>query len=322
MNEINDIGAALDSRPWPPAAVEDTAGIPAGDMPGDKVSIGEDHVMKARAIFPPLASLLETTMSGRRPAKAVVSVYGGSGVGKSEIGSLLAHYLNRCGVGAYVLSGDNYPRRIPRDNDAERVRTFRETGLKGLVSSGEYTRERHGTLLELQERNADSDPAACRDFPWLAIYQGAGRHALEAYLGTPNEIDFREINGIVEGFRSGKDSVFLKRMGREASSLWYDKVDFSAKRVLIIEWTHGNSGYLSGVDLPVYLHSTPEETLAHRRSRNRDGAVDSPFTATVLDIEQRLLAQQAAKAKLIVTKGGEIIGYERYLELVAPRGEA
>ena len=29
------------------------------------------------------------------------------------------------GVGAYVMSGDNYPRRIPRDNDAERLRTYR-----------------------------------------------------------------------------------------------------------------------------------------------------------------------------------------------------
>ena len=36
--------------------------------------------------------------------------------------SLLAHYLQQIGVGCYVLSGDNYPRRIPAQNDAERLR--------------------------------------------------------------------------------------------------------------------------------------------------------------------------------------------------------
>ena len=75
-----------------------------------------------------------------------------------------------------------------------------------------------------------------------------------------------------------------------AGSVWeekiqnfgYEEVDFSEKDILIIEWTHGNSKNYTGVDIPVLLNSTPKETLAHRRSRNRDGAVDSPFTTLVL----------------------------------------
>lgn len=43
--------------------------------------------------------------------RAVITVCGGSGVGKSEIASLISYYLNAEGVGAYTLSGDNYPRR-------------------------------------------------------------------------------------------------------------------------------------------------------------------------------------------------------------------
>jgi hypothetical protein len=69
-----------------------------------------------------------------------------------------------------------------------------------------------------------------------------------------------------------------------------------------------------GVDIPILLNSTPEETLAHRRSRARDGAVDSPFTTTVLELEQALLHSQAGKARIIVSKSGELIDYDAYLK--------
>ena len=99
-------------------------------------------------------------------------------------------------------------------------------------------------------------------------------------------------------------------MGRTECDLWYEKVDFRAIHVLVIEWTHGNSDYYEGVDIPVLLNSTPEETLAHRRSRNRDGKTDSPFTMRVLEIEQQMLGAQAHKAKIIISKPGSLITYE------------
>ncbi len=98
--------------------------IPHGDMPGDKVSIREGHIQKANGIFPALLPLLWEALAQNPARRAVVSVCGGSGVGKSEIASLLTFYLNRLGVGAYTLSGDNYPHRIPLQNDAERLRVF------------------------------------------------------------------------------------------------------------------------------------------------------------------------------------------------------
>ena len=54
---------------------------------------------------------------------------------------------------------------------------------------------------------------------------------------------------------------------------------------------------------------TPEETLAHRRKRARDGAVDSPFTMLILKVEQEQLMAEAHKAKIIVTKDGSLIPY-------------
>ena len=34
---------------------------------------------------------------------------------------------------AYTLSGDNYPHRIPKYNDAERLHVFRESAIRGMV---------------------------------------------------------------------------------------------------------------------------------------------------------------------------------------------
>jgi alpha-galactosidase len=64
------------------------------------------------------------------------------------------------------------------------------------------------------------------------------------------------------------------------------------------------------------LNSTPQETLAHRRARNRDGATDSPFTTLVLELEQAMLESQAHKAKLIVSKSGELLSFEAYRKLM------
>ena len=104
-------------------------------------------------------------------------------------------------------------------------------------------------------------------------------------------------------------------MGRDDAALWYDKVDFSQVKVLIAEWTHGNSDFYCGVDLPVFLYSTPQETMTYRVSRARDGAADSPFVTMVLQIEQRLLESQAHKAKIILSREGKVLSWSEYCKL-------
>jgi len=233
--------------------------LPLGDMPGDKIDIEQHHIKKAEKIYPVLKSMLTAR-------KTVACVCGGSGVGKSEIASLLAGMLRNDSIGAYVMSGDNYPRRIPAENDIERMR----------------------------------------------VYDEGGQEALNDYLGSQKEIDFALVNSILAKFKAGEPKIALKRMGRSSEELWFDEVDFSNVSVLILEWTHGNSDNVVGVDVPILLNSTPVETLEHRRKRARDKGVDSPFVTMVLELEQAKLMRQAHKAKIIVTKDGELIDYEQY----------
>ncbi|MFH1879765.1 MAG: adenylylsulfate kinase [Bacillota bacterium] len=310
MNRLPESGAQ-----WTPPAVPET--IPRGDMPGDQIQIGETHIRKANVIFPALLPLLSPVLSQSPCRRAVVAVCGGSGVGKSETASLLAHYFRQAGMGSYTLSGDNYPHRIPKYNDAERLRIFRHAGMRGLVQNGLYTQERGETVRGFQREDRDADPALIAEHPWMEAYQREGRTALAGYLDSPAEIDFDELNGIVSQFKNGAHPICLKRMGREETALWYEAVDFSAVQILIIEWTHANSDHLHGVDAAVLLNSTPAETLAHRKARHRDGGTDSPFTVMVLALEQRQLELQAVKAKLIVSKSAELLRYRDYRKTMA-----
>lgn len=180
-----------------------------------------------------------------------------------------------------------------------------------------YRPEQAQALRELWPEDGDAAPANVSRYPWLAVYQQAGRNALRGYLGTEKEIDFDQVGHIVSDFKQGAPTLYLKRMGRTPTELWYDAVDMTGKSVLVIEWTHGNSDWYEGVDIPVLLNSTPAETLAHRQARNRDGRADSPFTTMVLELEQQMLKAQAHKAKLILSKAGEIMTYEQYTRLMA-----
>ena len=75
----------IDLNNW--QAPELSPDMPHGDMPGDKIKIDDGHIQKATTIFP----LLIKELKKENKDKVVVSVFGGSGVGKSEIASLLTY---------------------------------------------------------------------------------------------------------------------------------------------------------------------------------------------------------------------------------------
>ena len=252
--------------------------IEQADVPGSKVVITEYHIDRAGRIFPDLLEEIEKVKSKNGNEKVVVSVSGCSGVGKSGIAAVLSYYLNDIGIGSYILGGDNYPRRIPEYNDA--------------------------------------DPENIKKHPWYKSYINGGRNALKEYLGTGNELAFKEVEDVVDQFKSGAEKIWLKRMGRSNTQIWYDDVDFKDVGVLLIEWTHGNSDCFNGVDIPILIHNTPAETLKYRLLRNRDCGIDSPFTTMVLDIEQESLINQAHKAKIIITPSGDRLSYEEYCKYI------
>ena len=286
--------------------------IPYGDMPGDKVKIVDMHIKSANKIFPKLLEEMKQVYLKNNQDKIIISVSGGSGVGKSGTAALLSFYLTEAKIKSYTLSGDNYPHRIPEYNDAERYRLFEKMAFEFMLSENIYQKDKTKIINELLTITPEIYSEIVEENPWLPGAIMAGKKALQGYLGTEAEIAYDELSKIIASFKAGKKQIFLKRMGRQLGALWYDLIDFSTTGVLIIEWTHGNNDQLLGVDIPILLHSSPEETLAFRLIRNRDQNADSVFVDCVLDIEQRLLHTQAHKAKIILS-AGEIIDYDTYL---------
>ena len=298
-------------RGWqPPQVPED---MPQGDMPGDKVWIGPQAVEKANVTFRALLPLLREALAASPGRRAVVAVTGGSGVGKTCVSALITFYLNALGVGAYTHSGDNYPRRIPVQNDAERVSVFRGAGVEGLLAANAYTPARAAVLRALQQADADCDPASCAAQPWLTDYQAAGRAALSGYLGTAQEQRYDQLEAVLRQFHGGANRIWLRRLGRGPEDLWYEEKDFSGVSVLVLEWTHGNSGLFEGVDIPILLSSTPAETRAYRLARGRDANADTAFITMVLELEQAKLEARAGAAKLIVSKSCELLSHDEYV---------
>lgn len=192
--------------------------------------------------------------------RVVISIYGGSGSGKTTIATALQQYFLSEGIGCYLLGGDNYPHRIPKRNDEERLR----------------------------------------------VYEEAGEEGLREYLGTPKEIDFDCINQVLAEFHAGKDTITLRHMGRKDGDISSEEMDFAGIPVMLVEWTHGGSEYLKGVDIPVFLESSPEETRERRIRRNRDENAASPFICRVVELEQEKLDIQKGHARLVVGKDKEV----------------
>lgn len=268
-------------------------------------TIAEKLVEKLLPLFSAYA--LQTELG-----KVVVAISGGSGSGKSVMALLISEFLKEKGIGSYILAGDNYPHRIPKYNDLERLQIFRESAIIGMVKEETFTQERFDNIQKYQEKECDADAKYIEEYPWYESYIRNGRKGLEDYLGTEKEINFEEINRLVYDFKVGKPELWVRCMGREETQLWYEKKDFREIKVLIVEGTHSNSNYCKGVDISIYLDSTPQETLKRRRERNRDEWIDHPFTMLVLDIEQQMLRKQSAGAKLIVTREGTVLEREEY----------
>lgn len=300
---------------WQPPEVPDD--IPQGDMPGDKVWIGPQSIQKAQVAFRAMLPMLREALEANPHRKAVISVSGGSGVGKTCVSALLTYYLNQLGVGAFTLSGDNYPLRYPQLNDAERTRIFRLAGVRRMVAQGVYNQEHAAILKDLQLKDLDCEPKECETYPWLSAYQAAGREELFQYLGTEKEQEYDKIQEVLRQFKEGQEKIWLKRMGRDDTALWFEEKDFSQISVVVLEWTHGNSGKFQGVDIPILLSSTPAETREYRLSRGRDANADTAFITMVLELEQKKLEDRAGAAKVIVSKSCDQLTYEEYKQQMA-----
>ena len=264
--------------------------------------VPQECIKRTELAIKELQQLFANNKKLQKQERIIIGLCGGSGSGKTVMADLLCKIFNGVGLKTIIMTGDNVPRRIPRLNDSERLTLFRSAGTKALVSQGLYNEEVREKLDYWKKDFTDASYDYVKENPWFKPYLEAGKKALENYLGSPLEQDFEYCNEILKSFKQGKNLVWLKKLGREEDSLCYEKADFSDKDIMILEWTHANSDFVKGVDIPIFLESTVEETLEYRLQRNRDTHINSPFLMMVLGIEQNQLIAQKPKALIKIRR--------------------
>lgn len=166
----------------------------------------------AEKLMQKLLPMIETCVEQAHSGKVVVAVSGGSGSGKSVTALLLSCFLKEKGIETCILSGDNYPHRIPKYNDAERLQIFRENAIVGMLKERTYTEERRTIIQEFQKAENDADERYVEKYPWYESYLRNGRKALENYLGTEKEINFEEVDRLVHAFKDGGQKLWGRHM--------------------------------------------------------------------------------------------------------------
>lgn len=242
--------------------------------------------------------------------KIVISISGGSGVGKTTIAQILSEVFYKKNINNIVINGDNYPKRIPIYNDAERLNICRKSALLNLVKSGKYIDQNIKIIENLQIAEEDFDNKYKKEYEWFKYYYDGGYEGLKKYLGSKDELDFDEINNLLYDFKNDKKELYIKKLGRTLTEISYQKINLEKTNVIILEWTHGSSEYLNNIDLKIYLNSDPYQTLKYRKNRNRGDQIDTPFINMVLEIEQKMLLNQAKNADIILSNTGKILTHD------------
>lgn len=270
---------------------------------------------KAAVLF---AALLEK-MHEHHASRLVIAVSGGSGVGKSSTANLFRDYLEDIGIECALIGGDEYPYRTPVQNDAERLRILRQAGVKGMLQQGVWSTDAWHELKELQDAMVDADPKYDAVYPWHKVYLDYGRKALATYLGSEAEQDYADMQQLIDAFHRGETKIPLRKLGDGEADFHYEVGDFSHKQVLLIEWTHAGNPTLKGIDINLFLYSSPEETLERRKRRGRNANTDTPLIALVLELEQIMLNENAKHADMIQLMDGELLTAKTYQERVGKK---
>ena len=244
----------------------------------------------------------------------VIAISGGSGVGKSTTANLIHQYLENLGIGCALIGGDEYPWRIPVQNDAERLRILRQAGVKGMLSDGVFDDKSWKELNALQKQMVDADPKYSEVYLWHRSYLSHGRKALAGFLGSASEQDYADVQALIDAFHEGKTQIPLRKLGDEEADFHYETGNFADKKVLLLEWTHAGNPTLQGIDLNLFLYSSPEDTLERRKRRARNANTDTPLIALVLELEQIMLNENAKHADIIQLMDGKILSRADYLD--------
>jgi len=133
----------------------------------------------------------------------------------------------------------------------------------------------------------------------------ARRRADPNWLGPHIEVrmDLLEQH-IIEAIQ-GNPVITKPLVDYQNDAILEEGLDLADVKVVIVEGTY--TSLLRNVDKRIFINRTREDTLAHRKKRERGKEVGDPFVEGILEIEHKIIAGHKHLADIIITKEYEVI---------------
>jgi uridine kinase len=139
-----------------------------------------------------------------------------------------------------------------------------------------------------------NDARRRQDVGWL------GPH-VEIYLPLLEENIIDAING--------KKSILRPLIDYDENKILEENVDLTGVEVVIVEGTY--TSLLRNAHTRIFIDRDFEETLAHRKERNRGKEVGDPFIEQILATEHKIIAGHKNLANIIITTDYDVIFAEK-----------
>jgi uridine kinase len=133
----------------------------------------------------------------------------------------------------------------------------------------------------------------------------AARRRDPAWLGPDAEVRLDLMDEHLEAAVRGAAYLDKPLVDYEADSIGEERVSLEGARVVIAEGTY--TALLRFADIRIFIARTRQDTLEHRRKRNRGNEAYDPFVEGVLETEHKIIAGYRFLADFIITRDYDVI---------------
>jgi uridine kinase len=128
------------------------------------------------------------------------------------------------------------------------------------------------------------------------------------WLGPHVEVRLDALEANLREATSGKATISKPIVDYDANTIGAETIDLEGVRAVIVEGTY--TSLLKHVDTRIFIERTRQDTLEHRRKRNRGTEAGDPFVEQILALEHMIIAGHRQLADFVITKNYEVMAVE------------
>ncbi len=125
------------------------------------------------------------------------------------------------------------------------------------------------------------------------------------WLGPHVEVRLDLLNEHLRAARTGADHIEKPLIDYDQDTVDQVRISLEGVDVVIAEGTY--TSLLKHVDCRIFIARTREDTLEHRRKRNRGNEAQDPFIEQILQTEHKIIAGHRLLADFVITREYDVL---------------